>query len=121
MAEQVVQDLADRLDVEEERMRSALASVGRDTLSRSELADRRRWDVVKREALAELASELGRPVGDVASAARNELEAKLDRGVTFGAVTSAGRALALRCFDAPERCDVPALRRTLRLDRRGPR
>ena len=121
MAEQVTRDLADRLDVEEERMRSALASVGRDTLSRGGAGGRRDWGATKRRVLAALADELDRPEGDIASAARNELEVKLSRGVTFGVVTAEGRELALACFDAPDRCDVAALRRTLRLDRRGPR
>jgi S1-C subfamily serine protease len=119
--EQVVRDLADRLDVEEDRMRSALASVGRDTLSLPGVRDRTTWSDRKREAITALARRLGRPVGEVTSAMRNELEAKLGLGVTFGVVTARGRKLALRCFDAPRTCPVGQLRDETRLHRLGGR
>lgn len=117
--EQVVRDLADRLDVEEDDMRGALASVGRDTLSLPGVMDQTTWSDRKRRALADLARELGRPVDEVATATRNELEAKLGLGVTFGIITARGRELALRCFDRPRQCDVEALKRETTIRGRG--
>ena len=73
------------------------------------------WADRKSELFADLAAELGRPADEVAAAVRAELVAKLDLAVTFGAVSARGRDLALSCFDAPQSCDVAALRREVRL------
>jgi hypothetical protein len=39
--------------------------------------------------------------------------------VTLGAVTARGRRLALGCYDAPDRCDVAALKGEARFGRSG--
>ena len=41
---------------------------------------------------------------------KRELIRNLDDGVAVGFVTERGRALAVRCFDRPGRCDARALR-----------
>ena len=117
--ERVTADLADRLDVDEERLRSALLRA-RDEVG-DDLGPRRRWDARKREALILIGADIGRPAGEIEAAARNELEAKLRFGVTFGAISAAGRDAALACFDRPTRCDVRTLRREMHRRGRGAR
>lgn len=67
---------------------------------------------------ADLAKALGKPVGEVLTAARAELVKRVDQGVAFGLLTTKGRDLALGCFDAPDACDVDALHDQLRFKHR---
>lgn len=67
----------------------------------------------KTELSDALGAELGVPGTKVIEAARAELSDRLGQGVKLGFVTADGRAKALACFDAPNSCDVQALRQAL--------
>jgi hypothetical protein len=100
--------MADRATCDRAAARPAFRALRRDA---------RRGDLgARKDELAEdLAAELGKTPEQVLTAVRAELVAKLDLGVTFGAVTAKGRDLALACFDEPASCDRAALRREVRM------
>jgi len=65
---------------------------------------------LKSDAVAGLATRLGKTPEAVTTAVRAELVQRLGQAVTIGWITQKGSDLALGCFDTPASCDLKALR-----------
>jgi hypothetical protein len=72
------------------------------------------YNAIKADLAAGLAQKLGKTPGDVLTAVRAELDARLTQAVTAGWLTQKGHDLALACFDDPSSCDVRALKAEFR-------
>ncbi len=113
LARLVVDSAAERLGVRPARLRAAVRTVARERAGAGLPAGPERA-ALRDELATDLGRELGVPPARVLAAARAELASRLANGADRGIVTAAARRRALRCFDAPGRCDVRRLRRDLR-------